>query len=138
VYISFNDGSYSQSDSAALTDADTGTQLWYRTSDFNGWVYLPEGVEAVRLTVTDSYTSSDTETVSISQLDLVAVDTNLFYEIVAVTTSGVTTAKFNYWTPTIGEVPQKISENRPGAVDYTGFTGSEYPNQQVTEVGPRP
>ena len=52
--------------------------------------------------------------------------------------SGTTTAKFNYWTADIGEVPNLILQSRPTAVDYTGFTGTEYPNMTVTQVGPRP
>ncbi len=137
VRLSFNDGTQSQFDTAWLIDADTGSTLWTRTSDFNGWVFLPEGVAAVNLRLQDTG-YSDTETFSMPEVDLLSQDIGSFYELVAATTSGVTTAKFNYWTPTIGDVPQKISETRPGAVDYTGFTGSEYPNQQVTEVGPRP
>ena len=32
----------------------------------------------------------------------------------------------------------RIYEHRPGSVDYTGFTGAEYPNGAVMQVGPRP
>lgn len=61
------------------------------------------------------------------------------YEMTVTTTGAVTNAQYNYWTPTIGDVPSKIFDSRPGTgVNYQGYTGAEYPNLAVPQVGPRP
>ena len=138
AYVSFNGSTYSQNDGARLLDADTGAVLRSFTSTTSGWYYLPAGVTKIRGQVWDTYTSSDNESVSITQVELFGYEPTNSHELVVSTNSGTTDARYNYWTPNIGDVPSKISETRVNSVNYTGYTGAEYPSGPVTEIGPRP
>jgi hypothetical protein len=136
VYINFSDGSYSSYDGARLMSGST--TIWSRTSDFTGWVFVPAGTTSLRLEVYDTAGSSDLDRVTVTDMELLSPDTMASYEMSAATESGTVDAKFNYWTPNIVDVPSKINETRTNAVDYSGYTGAEYPSGTVTEVGPRP
>jgi hypothetical protein len=138
VYVNFNEGTeYGSYVSAALLNS-SGAVVRTFTSDFVGWVYLPDGVTGLRVQVTDTGSSSSTDTIAAQQLELVASDPASSYEFYSATEAGLSNAKFNYWTPNIGNVPTKIYQLRPGAVDYTGFTGAEYPSGMIMAIGPRP
>lgn len=138
VYVNYNEGTeYGSYVSGQLLDQN-GTVLRNYTSDTQGWVYLPEGVTAIRVRVGDTNSSSSTDTISAAQVEMVTNDPAALYEFYSATEAGTSDAKFNYWTPDIGNVPNKIYQLRPGSVDYTGFTGAEYPSGPVSAIGPRP
>ncbi len=136
VYVTFNQGGYSSSDGARLKSGSTTIGSW--TSNYSGWVFLPEGTTSLYLEVYDTYTSADTESVSVTNMELNSQSTTDSYELSAATESGTIDAKFNYWTPNIIDVPSKIYETRTNAIDYSGYTGAEYPSGTVMQVGPRP
>ena len=133
AYVSFNDGTNSSSVDGYLIDGTSGATLRSFENDFNGWVYLDPGTTALRVRVRDSGSSYTVDDITVTQLELVELDATASYEMMVSTDSGTTTAKFNYWTPTIGDVPNRIYERRASSSDYTGFTGIEY-----TDAGPRP
>ena len=133
VRVNFQDGSDRSQIDGYLLDGTTNAILRSFESDFNGWVYVPDGVTSIKVRVRDTGYSYATDTIAASDVELVEVDPMASYELTAYTDSGTTTAKFNYWTPTIGDVPNRIYQSRAGSVDYTGFTGAEY-----TNAGPRP
>ena len=138
VNIAYNEAVTSSYVSGALIDADTGATLRSFTSDFNGWVLVPAGTRRVYVRVTDSGYSSATDTITGTQVELTSFTTADHYELAAHTESGTTLARFNYWTPSIVDVPTKILQWRAMSVDYMGFTGLEYPSGTVMQVGPRP
>lgn len=136
---------YSESDSSSGSTRvrgfilDTANNVLHTlNTSFTGWLVIPAGISGLRVRVEDSNWSSNTDTITVT--DLLTSETTLAtpYELVSTTISGTSNAKFNYWTPTIGEVPTKIYQSRNGSVDFTGFTGAEYPSGVVTQVGPRP
>ncbi|MEZ4460776.1 MAG: right-handed parallel beta-helix repeat-containing protein [bacterium] len=138
VYVNYNEGTeYGSYVSGQLLDQN-GTVLRNYTVDSAGWVYVPDGVTGIRVRVTDTGSSSSTDTISAAQVEMVTNDPLSVYEFYSATEAGTSNAKFNYWTPDIGNVPTKIYQLRPGSVDYTGFTGAEYPSGAVTVIGPRP
>lgn len=137
--IAYNETDYSSNYVIGyLINATTGATIQQFNADFNGWVELPSGVTSLRVRVRDSGYGSTTDTITVHEVLSDEYATATAYELAAMTVSGTSDAKFNYWTPTIGEVPTKIHQARNGSVDFTGFTGAEYPSGQVTQVGPRP
>ena len=138
VYVNYNEGTDSSSRVSGQLLTSTGTVVRTFTSDFVGWVYLDAGVTGIRVNVTDTGASGSVDTIAAQQVDLVAHDPATSYEFYSATDTGISNAKFNYWTPDIGNVPTKINQLRSGSVDYTGFTGAEYPSGMIMAVGPRP
>lgn len=136
VYVNYDEaGTYPEIN--GYLETGSGTLLRRFTSDFTGWVAVPDGTTSVRVRVADSGRSYSTDTIQATQVET-SKETPDAYELTCSTSSGTTDAKFNYWTPSIGDVPTKILETRAGSVDYTGFTGAEYPSGTVMQVGPRP
>ena len=132
VYVSFNEAVNSSSIDGYLLDG-SGNILQSFETDFNGWVYVDANTTSLRVRVRDTGYSSSVDTISATRVELVGHDPTESYEMVVNTDTGTTTAKFNYWTPSIGDVPNRIYELRASSADYTGFTGIEY-----TDAGPRP
>ena len=75
------------------------------------------------------------DTITLTEAELVQTTTD-HYELAAATELGTTYAKFNYWTPLVGDVPTKIYERRVGSVNYDGYIG-EPGYTEGTQVGPR-
>jgi len=132
VYVSFNEAYSSSSIDGYLLDGSNNIIQSFET-DFSGWVYLDPSITSLRVRVRDAGYSSSTDTIVGTKVELVEHDPAASYEMVVNTDTGTTTAKFNYWTPSIGDVPNRIYEHRASSADYTGFTGIEY-----TDAGPRP
>ncbi len=133
--VTFNEGTSASGDQGALLDGFSNPLRTWTTNAME-WVYIPAGVTALRVRVSDSF-SSDTESISVSQLELAEWNTSPSsrYELVASTASGTTLARFNFWTPNVTDVPNKLMQLRAGSVDFQGATGIEYSS---TQVGPRP
>jgi len=135
---------YSESDNSTnyvsgfVIDGATNTILHTLNTSTTTWLNIPAGVTQLRVRVRDSGWGSATDSITITDLLTGEYSTATAYELSSMTVSGTSDAKFNYWTPTIGEVPTKIHQARNGSVDFTGFTGAEYPSGTVTQVGPRP
>lgn len=134
---------YSESDNSnnyvqgQILDGATGSVLRSFSTSTTNWFVISPGTTSLRVRVLSS-SSSRSGTITITDLLTSEYTSANTYELSAMTKAGTSDAKFNYWTPTIGEVPTKIYQARNGSVDFTGFTGAEYPSGQVTQVGPRP
>ena len=139
VYVNYNetDNSNNYVRGTLLNAADNSTIRTF-TADFVGWVQVPPGVTSVKVSVSDSGYSGTVDTINVTQADYVSLSTGAQSELVANTASGTTLAKFNYWTADVGNVPNLIYEPRAGSVDYTGYTGLEYPGSGANAAGPRP
>jgi hypothetical protein len=138
VRVSYDETDISSNYVTGAVQTGTGTNIVSYSADVtNQWVYLPAGSTTVRVTVTDNGYSSTTDTISASLVELEGQDATGIEAMVA-TDTGVTDARYNYWTATITDVPMKIYETRVGATDYSGYTGAEYPSGTVMQVGPRP
>lgn len=118
-----------------LENAATGSAIRTFSDDFEGWVYVPTGVTQVQVRVRDSGGSYSVDSIVGTQVDVFGHSADDHYELVVITDSGLTSAKYNYWTPNVGEVPTKIFQARSNSVDYSGYTGAEYDG---ATVGPRP
>jgi hypothetical protein len=134
--------SYTESDStsnyitARLQDG-SGNPLSTFNTPTATWVFLPAGTTTVRVTVTDNNWSGATDTVTLTSLELEGQEAAGLEAMIS-TDTGSTDARFNFWTATITDVPMKVYETRVGSVDYSGYTGAEYPSGTVMQVGPRP
>ncbi|MDP3153178.1 MAG: right-handed parallel beta-helix repeat-containing protein, partial [Archangium sp.] len=134
---------YSETDNSAnyvtgTIQTGSGTPLiTLSTSSTNGWHYLPAGTTSVRLSIYDSGYSGATDTISMSQLETEGQEATGLEAMIA-TDTGTSDARFNYWTAVITDVPMKIHESRVGSIDYSGYTGAEYPSGTVMQIGPRP
>ncbi len=137
--------SYNETDSAGnayvtgylLNGADDSIIRTF-TSDFTGWVVLPADVRSVKVRVWDTGWSSTTDTISMTEVVYGLATPGQISELVVANNSGTTDARSNYWTGDVGNVPNLIHETRAGSVNYTGFTGIEYPGTGVDMAGPRP
>ncbi len=135
VLINYNETDSATNYVSGYLMNQSGTVLQTFNADFNGWVSLPNGTTGISVRVKDSGWASTTDTIAATTVETSPELTTDAYEMVAVTNSGSANAKFNYWTPDIGNVPTKIYQARAASVDYTGFTGAEYLG---TQVGPQP
>ena len=138
VRVSYDETDISSNYVTGAVQTGTGANVVSYSADVtNQWVYMPAGSTTVRVTVTDNGYSSTTDTISASLVELEGQEATGIEAMVA-TDTGVSDARYNYWTATITDVPMKIYETRVGATDYSGYTGAEYPSGTVMQVGPRP
>ncbi len=100
-----------------------------------GWYYVPGGTTSLRVRVSDTGYSSTTDTIVASDVETIGRSEATRYELTANTDAGVTSARYDFWTTAIGDVPGLIYAPRAGAVDFQGYVGTEYPS---SAVGPRP
>ena len=138
VYISYDEAVSSSYVNGYLLNGADNSILQTFSTDFSGWVAVPPGVTSVKVRVVDSGYSSATDTISATQVEYAQVAPASVSEAVVRTDSGTTDGRFNYWTADVGNVPNLIHEPRAGSLNYTGFTGFEYPSTGVNGVGPRP
>ncbi|MFZ5445687.1 MAG: right-handed parallel beta-helix repeat-containing protein [Myxococcota bacterium] len=139
VRVTYSESDYSSNYVTGRVQTGSGVTLFtFNTSATNQWVYLPDGTTTVRVSVTDTGASTSySDTISISSGELIGTEMP-GVEAVVSTDSGSTDARYNFWTATITDVPSKIFESRVGSIDYSGYTGAEYPSGTVMQVGPRP
>ena len=138
VRVTYSEGQDNSSNYvyARLLNGSTSATIQQFDGSFSGWIMLPAGVTSLRVSVHDGWTYSATDTITVNVSEVTGFVSSPAYELAAVTQSGTTLAKFNYWTFNAGDVPTKIFQARTNSVDYTGYiAGSEYPGD---EVGPRP
>jgi hypothetical protein len=139
VRLSYTEGWSYSGTYAELRNGATGAVIQtFPATVSNVHVPIPAGVTSLRVFVTDSGGSYDPDTITVSVADVEETNPVNHYDLVAVTDSGQSLAKFNFWTSTIGDVPGKIFQYRALSVDYSGYTAVEYPSGSVTQVGPRP
>ncbi|MFL5322078.1 MAG: right-handed parallel beta-helix repeat-containing protein, partial [Myxococcaceae bacterium] len=137
VYVSYSETDGASYVSGQLLDG-AGNNLKTFTSNFTGWVYVPANVTSVKVNVGDTGWSSATDTISVTNAELTTFTAADHYEVVDSTETGTANLKFNYWTSDVASVPTKFNQTRANSVDYSGYTGAEYPSGTVTQVGPRP
>ncbi|MFH1810296.1 MAG: right-handed parallel beta-helix repeat-containing protein [Pseudomonadota bacterium] len=138
VFVSYDETDNSSNYVTGTLLTGGGSVIQNFSSDFNGWVYVPAGTMSLRVRVADSGYGSATDSITVTTAEMWEESGTSNYELVAVTDSGTVGADHNFWTSNVGDVPSKIFEARTGTVDYSGYTGSEYPSGSVTQVGPRP
>ncbi|HEY3449105.1 MAG TPA: right-handed parallel beta-helix repeat-containing protein [Myxococcales bacterium] len=133
VQVSYSESEYYTNDCQGQVQTGAGSGLLtYSSGTSTRWVDLPAGTTSVRAYAScgSSYSRG---TMTLLQVEELGTSTADHYELAAITESGQTIARSNYWTATIGDVPSKIYMSRANSVDFQGATGFEY-----TNAGPRP
>ena len=137
VRIAYNEYDNSSNYVTGQLQTGAGALITSFSTSTTQWVYLSPGSTTFRLYVNDSGYSSTSDTIAATAVELEGQEAGPIETMIA-TDTGTTDARYNYWTATITDVPMKIYETRVGSIDYSGYTGAEYPSGMVMQVGPRP